>query len=75
MFVISAAGLLNSAVLSMAHEHEHGSYFGFQMIFGTLGFAILTPLTAFLFETIQSSDWEPLPWLVTLIGWKIIIEF
>jgi hypothetical protein len=72
MFVISAAGLLNSAVLSMAHEHEHGGYFGLQMIFGTLGFAILTPLAAFLFQTIQSADSEPLPWLVNLITWKLL---
>jgi hypothetical protein len=62
MLLISAAGLLNSAVVSMVHEHEHGGYLGFQLIYGALGFAIMTPLFAFLFQYFQSSEWEALPW-------------
>jgi len=57
MLVISAAGLLNSAILSMSHEHS--GYFGCQYTYGTLGFAIVPPAAAFLFEWIEPMD---IPW-------------
>jgi len=76
MLLISAAALLNSAMVSMVHQHEHGSYVGFQLIYGVIGFATLTPLTAFLFQYFQPSDPESsiFPWwahLIHVIYWLI----
>ena len=61
MLLISAAGLLNVAVLSMTHEHQ--GYFGCQLTFAALGFALLTPGAAHLFEYLK--DFE-IPWYVCM---------
>ena len=51
MLLISAAGLLNVAILSMTHEHQ--GYFGCQLTYATLGFALFTPGAAHLFEYLK----------------------
>ena len=62
MLVISAAGLLNAAILSMSHEHQ--GYFGCQLTYCVLGFAIASPLTAYLFEYLKEIE---VPWYVYLL--------
>ncbi|ODN00414.1 hypothetical protein Ocin01_06249 [Orchesella cincta] len=57
MLLISAAGLLNSSILSMAHEHS--GFFGCQYWYAAMGFGIVPPVVTFLFQLIESLD---IPW-------------
>lgn len=59
MLIISAAGLLNSAIMCSVHEHEHGEYLGCQFIYAALGFATFSPVVAFIFELF---NWQPTQW-------------
>ncbi|OXA60517.1 Major facilitator superfamily domain-containing protein 6-A [Folsomia candida] len=52
MLVISAAGLLNSAIVSMSHEHS--GYFGCQYTYAALGYALVPPGTVLLFDLVHS---------------------
>ncbi|CAG7665723.1 unnamed protein product [Allacma fusca] len=71
MLLISAAGLLNVAILSMTHEHR--GYFGCQLTYAALGYALLTPSIAYLFEFLR--DFQ-IPWSLDYIavyaGWLIV---
>lgn len=62
MLVISAAGLLNSAIVSMSHEHS--GYFGCQYTYAALGYALVPPGTVLLFDLVHSI--VEVPWYVYL---------
>jgi len=60
MLLITATGLLNSAILSMSHEHA--GIFGCQFWYGSLGYAIFAPVSVFLLEEFVDPMDIGIPW-------------
>ncbi len=57
MMLITAAALLNGAILSMTHEHT--GYYGCQLMYAGLGFAVFAPGIALAFELLKDVQ---IPW-------------
>lgn len=58
MLVISSTALLNSAILSMSHEHS--GYFGCQYMYAVLGYALVPPGIVLGLEWVH--DMLDIPW-------------